>query len=288
MSEPLQPTDLADSHLSAAPGTDPLAAAATYPTNPAGGAHTPTHIPDRFDEQPPLTPMQRVVDTFVAPSKTFADIRRNRSWWLPFLILALFGYLFSGVAYKRVSMPGLVESALKSNPARYEKFKESPPAQQAQARSITGLVMQSTLLGWPIYQLLFTAISALLLWVGFNFILGGSSTYGGMFAVSMFAMLPGLVRSLLSTLMLFVGDPETFSISDPVGTNPGYYLGPDAAAWLRSLLGSFDLFSLWILLLCALGGAIVARVKPSRGYALVFGAWLLFVLVKVGFAAATS
>lgn len=109
-----------------------------------------------------------------------------------------------------------------------------------------------------------------------------------MFAVSIFAALPGIVRTLLSVIMLFVGDPETFSINDPVGTNPGYYLAPDSAAWLRSLLGSFDLITLWILFLSALGGAIVARVKPSRGYALVFGAWILFVLIKVGFAAAMS
>lgn len=273
-----------NSSQTAASSFDPALSAAGPTSNPAG----PLVPRDQFDEQPPLTPAQRVADTFFAPSKTFADIRRNRSWWLPFLLLAVFGYLFSGAALKKVGTAGLVESALRADPARYEKFKESPPAAQAQARSITGVVLQSSLFGWPAYQLLFAAISALLLWAGFNFILGGSSTFGAMFAVSMFAALPGIVRSLLAVVMLFVGDPETFSISDPVGTNPGYCLGPDTASWLRSFLGSFDLFTLWILFLSALGGAIVARVKPSRGYALVFGLWFLFVLVKVGFAAATS
>jgi hypothetical protein len=34
--------------------------------------------------QPGLSQVERVVDTFVASSKTFTDILRSTSWWLPF------------------------------------------------------------------------------------------------------------------------------------------------------------------------------------------------------------
>ncbi len=86
--------------------------------------------------------------------------------------------------------------------------------------------------------------------------------------------------------MLFVGDLDSFNLQDPIGTNPGYYLSSTAAPWLHAFLGSFDLFTLWILFLYALGGSIVARVKSTSGYALIFGAWFLYVLVKTGIAAA--
>ncbi len=33
-----------------------------------------------------LSQVERVVDTFIAPSKTFTDILRSTSWWLPFLL----------------------------------------------------------------------------------------------------------------------------------------------------------------------------------------------------------
>ena len=39
-----------------------------------------------MEEVTGLSQVERVVDTFVAPSKTFADILRSTSWWLPFLI----------------------------------------------------------------------------------------------------------------------------------------------------------------------------------------------------------
>ena len=39
--------------------------------------------------EPGLSQIERVVDTFVAPKKTFTDILRSTSWWLPFLLLVL-------------------------------------------------------------------------------------------------------------------------------------------------------------------------------------------------------
>ena len=43
----------------------------------------------------PLSQMERVIDTFVAPSKTFHDILRSASWWLPWLLGVLVTLGFS-------------------------------------------------------------------------------------------------------------------------------------------------------------------------------------------------
>jgi ABC-type uncharacterized transport system permease subunit len=40
-------------------------------------------------EGQPLTQVERVVDTFIAPSKTFTDILRSTSWWLPFVLMLI-------------------------------------------------------------------------------------------------------------------------------------------------------------------------------------------------------
>ena len=248
----------------------------------------PLAFHDGPDGQPPLTEVQRVVDTFVAPSKTFADIRRNRSWWLPYLLLVAFGVLFSVTLAHKLGPSGIADSALRANAKKYDQFKQLPADQQAAQRSIIGKITTYSLYAYPVIQIAVLAFTALLLWAGFNFILGGTSTYPQMFAVSMFASLPSVLRAILGIITLFAGDNDTFNLQDPVGTNPGYYLSADAAPWLHSLLGSFDLLTLWPLFLMALGGAIVARVKPANGYVLIFGVWLVFVLIKTGFAAAFS
>ncbi len=241
---------------------------------------------DMLDAQVPLTQAERVTDTFFAPSKTFVDIRRNRSWWLPFVLLAAFSYLFSGVLQHRLSPSAIVDSALRANPKKYEEFKSLPAEQQATQRHFIQIATTTSLYTAPLLQLAVAAITALLLWGGFNFLLGGSSTFPAMFAVVMYAWLPGLLRALLSIVMLLVGDTENYNLQDPIGTNPGYYLSSSAAPSLHALLGSLDVFTLWILALLALGGAIVARVKISSGCALVFGAWAFYVVIKTGIAAA--
>ncbi len=64
---------------------------------------------------PPLSQVERVVDTFVAPSKTFTDILRNQSWWLPFLLIVVIGYGFVFTVDKHVGWDQVLENSLKTN-----------------------------------------------------------------------------------------------------------------------------------------------------------------------------
>jgi hypothetical protein len=243
---------------------------------------------DEYDDQPALTQVERVSNTFFAPTKTFADLRRNRSWWLPFVLVVLFSYLFSAVAIARVGMPALAASAIHNSPTQNQRYQDASPEQRSQIMTGTRVVMEVILYSFVLTVPLYCAVSALLLWVGFNFILGGSGTYKGMFAVAMFAALPGILRSLLILGLMFAGGGENFNLSDPVGTNPGFYMGADSSAFLKAALSSVDIFSLWTLALMAIGGAIIARVKVKNGVAMVFAAWLIFVLLKAAGTAAMS
>jgi hypothetical protein len=235
---------------------------------------------DEYDAVPPLSQGQRVVDTYFSPSRTFADIRRNRSWWLPYLLLVLFSLIFGAAVQKRVGPDTLAENAVRNNPSQAAKFENMPPEQRAGAMKMTATFMRVGLFSGPISFLIFPAFLALLIWVGCNFILGGSSTYPGMFAVAMYAALPSLLFYVIIIATLFAGDPESFNINNMAGTNIGYYLPAGTAPFLKSLLSSIDVFSIWQAFLLGLGGAIVARVKRSASLAMVFGVWLVFIVVK--------
>lgn len=144
------------------------------------------------------------------------------------------------------------------------------------------------MVGSPLVVLVVNALFALLLWGGFAFVLGGSTTYGEMFAVSIFASLPNALNSVIAIVTVFVSDPQSYNLNIPSPASLAYFLSTDSAAWLLSLGKSLDVFSLWTLALAGFGGALVAKVKPIRGIAMVFGVWILYVLVKTGIAAATS
>jgi Yip1 domain len=247
-----------------------------------------TEAPEPTPEPQTLSQVERVVNTFIEPSKTFADIKRNRSWWLPFLILAVLSYVFCFAAVQHVGWESLTTNVLKSQPRNAERLDKATPAGQAQMLAVTKGFMVGFMVGSPVVILVVNALIALLLWAGFAFVLGGSTTYGEMFAVAIFAALPNALNSLIAIVTVFASDPQGYNLNLPSPANLAYFLSTDSAAWLLSIAKSLDVFSLWSLVLAGFGGAIVSKVKPLRGVLLVLVVWILYVLVKTGIAAAMS
>jgi hypothetical protein len=101
--------------------------------------------------------------------------------------------------------------------------------------------------------------------------------------------LPELLRALLATLSLLAGvSGDGFNIENPVATNPGYFIGPDGSAVLRALLTPLDVITLWTLVLTAIGITCISKTKRGTAFAVVFGWYVLVLLVRVALAAATS
>jgi hypothetical protein len=238
---------------------------------------------------PGLSQGERVLDTFIAPSKTFTDILRNQSWWLPFLLslVVSYGYLFT--IQKQVGWDTVVENTLKQDPKTVERMASQTAEQQAQTRRITLAFIKYIFYASPLLALLFAAIAALVLWGTINFLFGGRATFGTAFAVWMYGTLPLLLITILTVVTLFAGmDKDTFNLNNPVGTNIGFYLPAESPQWMIKLGTSIDIVWLWALALVGIGLAIVAKVKRSAGLMAVFGWWLLFLILKVGYAAFTG
>ncbi|MEI9981526.1 MAG: Yip1 family protein [Edaphobacter sp.] len=237
---------------------------------------------------PGLSQMERVVDTFIAPSKTFRDILRSTSWWLPFVLLVVVTLVTSAVVEKQVGWGRVAENQIHQNPKQEEAMASLTPEQRASRMQVTANVWRYLSYGSFAFILFFVAIFALIYWASFNFGLGAKTTFGQMFAVYMYASLPRLLTGLLSILtLLFGNNADSYDGRNPVGTNLAYYM-PDAGPALKAALGFFDVIGLWQLVLLVIGTAIVARVSTGKAAAVVVGWWLLGLLVSVGLAAATS
>ncbi|MGA3081183.1 MAG: YIP1 family protein [Terracidiphilus sp.] len=240
-----------------------------------------------------LSQWQRVTNVFAAPSKTFEDIKRgNRSWWMPFVVMALVGYIFFAAVALKVTMQTVVDNQIKFDPKTAERMAQAPPDQREMGAKISLYITEGVFIANPVFVLAGVALLSLGLWGTINFIFGGKATYGSIFAVWMFASLPSIVKTLLGTIVIFAGeDPETFNIKNFAPTNLAAFLYPnpaEASKVLYALTSWIDVVTIWTLVLLAIGTATVAGVKRSSGYIAVFGWWTIFVLVSVGFAAAFS
>jgi cell division protein FtsB len=250
-----------------------------------------TEVQSPAAEAAGLNQWQRVANIFTAPSKTFKDIERgHRSWWLPFVLLSIVSYLFFAAVYQRIGIQQAVENQIRLSPKAQERLDQlSPEQRQAQAR-ISTYITEGVFIASPGLMLAGVALLSLGLMGTINFAFGGRAKYGSVFAVWLYAWLPGIVKTLLGIAVIYAGmAPEAFNLKNFAPTNIAAFLDPGSTNLaLYSICTSLDIVTIWTLVLLSIGIATVAGVKRSAGFMAVFGWWILFVLAGAGWALAFS
>jgi hypothetical protein len=232
-----------------------------------------------------LSQVERVVDTFVAPSATFRDILRNASWWLPFLLLLVSSLATAVVVDRKVGFDRVYQNQVQQSQKAQDRLADMSPEQKAQNERISVAITKYFSYGGFVVITAFLALYSLLLWAAFNFGLGARTRYGQVFAVSMYAALPYLVTAVLTIIALcFGGNAEGYDYKNPVATNLAYFM-PDAAPWLKGLLESLDAIKLWSVVLQVVGMAIVAKKTIAQSAVIVGLFWLIGVAITVAGAA---
>jgi hypothetical protein len=231
-----------------------------------------------------LSQVERVVDAFVAPSKTFTDILRSTSWWLPFLLLVIFSMGSAFAIDRTIGYTAVTEQQIMKSSFSADRMNSLPADQRASIIAASAKRTRIITYCSFIIILLWVAFHSLLLWLTFNFALGAKTTYGQVYATVMFAGLPKIFIALLSIVLLFSGvGLDNFDAQNPVGTNIGYYMTSPA---LKAALSFFDVFGLWSLFLLVLGMSIISKKTMGQAAAVVVGWWLLGLLLLTGVAAA--
>ncbi|HVG27603.1 MAG TPA: YIP1 family protein [Acidobacteriaceae bacterium] len=234
----------------------------------------------------PLSQLERLADTFVAPSKTFTDIRRNASWWLPVLLVCAFSLAFAYVVLHKVGLPTLVDSVVHSSGSLEDRISNASPGDAARIRSSIEMQFRFMYIA-PVFIVLAGCVIAGLFLATANFGFGGRASYSQMLAVWFYGTLPLAFISLLTIVTLLAGmQSDSFNIKNTLGTNAGYYLqGGGSPRWLITLLSSVDVFAAWSAVLLTIGVSIVAGIKRGAAAVVVFGWWALYVLGQTAMAA---
>jgi hypothetical protein len=235
----------------------------------------------------PLSEAQRVVNTFIAPSKTFADIRRSSSWLVPWLLLSIGSLIFVFTIDKKIGFDQIVTNMMENmSEKQKERLEKATPEQrQAQERGMR-IGVRYTSYASPIFLLLIGAVMAGLLMATFNFGFGGNITFGKSLAIVWYGWLPSLVKTVIGLAVVLAGmNPENFNLENPVATNLGVLVSQGEAPALFRFLSSLDAVNIWCAMLMGMGFAIVGGKKISTGVAMVLGWYVAVTLIRVGFAA---
>lgn len=239
--------------------------------------------------QPGLSQAARIVNTFIAPSSSFTDIKRSASWWAPFLLMAVVSCTFGFVVSKKVGFEQVTLNKLRLAPKQADALERLPAEQRAQQMKFAVIGSMVEAYASPVGRLILILIVSLVLMATFNFGAGAEIPLKQALAVVAYAGLPNLIKGGLAIASLLAGaDPEGFLFQNPVATNPAYFMDATKSLPLYSLAASFDLVTLWVLVLTGIGFARISKLKTGTTMGVVFGWYILLTLLGTAVAAAFS
>jgi hypothetical protein len=246
-----------------------------------------TPMPESVSANPPLSEPARIINTFFAPSRTFTDLRRNASWWAPFLIIAIVSLSFVYTVDQKVGFRRVAENTIQSQPKQADRMERLPAADREKAMQQQATFTKIFSYAFFLIMLIWYAIVAGVLLATLKFGASADVKFKTLFALCIYASIPALLKSLLAILSLLAGvSTDSFTFQNPVATNPGYFVDRAAHPVLGSLLTSFDIFTIWTLALAAIGITCITKVKRGTAFAVVFGWFAVLVLIGVALTAA--
>jgi hypothetical protein len=241
----------------------------------------PTEAPER------VNPIGRIFGVIFSPKATFESIVRKPTWFLPLLLLCLLSLVVIGIFGHRGGWPAFVQRQV-ANSTRFQQL--SADQQQRALEMQMKIVPKVVYVEIPIIFFVGAVIIAAIFLGLFNGLNGTQISFKTSLGIVAHSWVQGLIAGLLALLIVSVKDPATLDLQNIVASNGAAFISSDAPRWQISLLGSLDIFSIWFMILLAIGYSTAAPKKLSFGKALawVVAVWLVYVIVKVGATAAFS
>jgi len=230
----------------------------------------------------------RAMNVFIAPASAFESIANRPDFWWPLVVVLAASYAIVELMLEKIGAGQIVRRSIELSGQAAKMTPDQVEQAVTNAGKITAIIMRVLgVVAPPIVLLIIAAVGLLFL----NAIFGASLRFKTCFSVVCYANLVGLVGFVLGFVMILFGDPEQFNPSNFVPTNVAFFLNPlTTPKPLYVIASSFDIFQVWVVLLSSLGLSVAARRKVSTTavFLCYLGAWVLWVLVRAGWAALMS
>ncbi len=232
----------------------------------------------------PISPLGAIQGTFTKPSETFSRLLQRPTWWLPFVVSIVLMAVLLVVSTPKVDLEKTIRDAVEKRAARTGQTV-SPEVVQRQVEVVRKMQPVFLGVGLVVGAAAFFVVG-LILW-GAARAMGTDAGYPQMLAIWAHASLPNLVAALVAIPIfasLADGSVTQTAAQSLVASNLGALLPETAAAPLRSLLSSLDVFSLATLFLLVLGFRRLPGLSRGAATATPLVLWAVWVAGKTGWA----
>jgi hypothetical protein len=238
-------------------------------------------------EAPAQSFPERLMGVFISPSETFEDVVRKPGFWAPMIAVVIGSVAVIETMLWKIGAVRLTRMGLEQSSRAASMSPEQIDQAVSQGAKFTAIAMHiAGFVGPPIVLLIIAGVAILVV----NVVFGARASFKTVLSVVCYADLVSLLGAVMSLALILFGDPEHFNSQNPVPGNVGFFLNPhDVSKPLYSLASSADIFSIWLMILLAIGlsKASAGKTKPLPIFLVFLGIWVLLVLAKVGFAMIT-
>jgi Yip1 domain len=219
----------------------------TTPTPPPPPPFPPAIGLPEEPSGPGLSEPSRLINTFFAPRKTFTDLKRNPSWWVPWAISAVLCVIYAIVVVPRIDIQRFLQAQIDRSPSAQRRMEQLPPEQRQQVMTMQAKGTKVTFYVFGVAMLV------------------AEVPFGRSMAIVFYSFFPwNLATILLMISILVSSDPNTIDLTNPMPTNPAFFMDPTGNKFLYGIARNLDIFRLWAVALLGLGfSAASSNRKPS-------------------------
>jgi hypothetical protein len=227
----------------------------------------------------------RLLGVLLSPVETFRSIEARPTWVAPLLLLMLLAGTVSFLVQKKIDPEEAVRAQVAKMKVEVSEQQVDKMIQDAESRT-DGTRAVFAAVGAAFQAVLYAFVAALFL--GLLRLFGSEIDYRRSFAVTLHGYMPQALALLLNIPLLLGRESVSFDEATQGGILASSLaaLAPgDASSMLKVLLGSVDLFSIWTVVLLALGLRVAGRVSAAVSTGIVVLLWLIYIGGKLGITA---
>lgn len=219
---------------------------------------------------------------YTAPTETFRTIVARPQVLVPLILCVVIVVGFSALWVSKVDPVVFMREQIEQSP----RTANMEPAQKEQIIEQQAKFFRYFAFAPVVFAPLFYLFVAGLYLMIFRFLFGADLTFKQSLSICLWTFLVvGLVSTPLLLIVIAAKGDWNLDPNKALQANLGLLVPTTAPKWLQTLAESFDLFTLWILGLLAIGYGVVSRRTMGGALPGVLGPWIVYVLIKVGWSA---
>src|ERR1051326_807863 len=244
---------------------------------------TPVMAPEAPEPNGPsgsINHLGRLIGVFFSPKETLQSIAARPSWLVPVVLMVVLGTATAFVMNQKVDWRDVASKRLEESPRAANMSAEQKEQQLAMSAKVSPYFVY---VFGTLIPILAVVITAAVLLLAYNLVGGANANFAQAMGIVSHAMVVGLIGTVFLILVLYLKPPGTIDLDNPVATNVGAFLPESTPKALMALAKSIDIFSIWTLILIAIGFAAFNPKKlKGNAFSIALAVWAVWVALKMG------